>query len=88
MFSMIAKKIPNELMSFKHLGEVKNGKEEPPNEETSNWSDAMENYTLIETGGLTKLTVDLDGIEEYLDYFSITFPKALQKVKEISENNT
>ena len=30
MFSIIEKKIPNEQMTFKHLGEIKEGKEETP----------------------------------------------------------
>src|SRR6185436_21158798 len=40
MFSNIARLIPNELMSFKHLGTVKDGKEQPESEETKKWSGA------------------------------------------------
>ena len=45
----------------------------------------MENYSLKETDGYTELTVDLDTDKEYLDYFNKTFPKALDKVRELSE---
>lgn len=88
MYSTIARSIPNEFMSFKHLGEVKNGKEEPLNEKTNEWAGAMENYTLKETKGLTLLTVELDGAEENLSFFKDTFPKALEKVKALSEAKT
>jgi hypothetical protein len=85
MYSMIAKKIPNEFMSFKHLGTIKNGEEQPLDEEGKKWTGAMENYTLKEINGQTELFVEIDIVEEHKDYFSEAFPKALQKVKEISE---
>jgi uncharacterized protein YndB with AHSA1/START domain len=86
MFSMIAKKVPNEFMSFKHLGVVKNGEEVPADEESNKWSGAMETYTLKETGGETELIVEMDVTEEFESYFNETFPKALEKVKELAEN--
>ena len=85
MFSKIAKNKPNEFMSFQHLGVIKDGKEQPMDEETKKWSGAMENYTLQEVGDITKLMVDIDVSEDYLDYFNETFPKALEKVKDIAE---
>ena len=88
MFSTIAKKVPNEFMSFKHLGVVKNGKEEPGDEETKKWSGALENYTLKETGGSTELKVEIDVTQEFQNYFRETFPKAFEKVKALSESET
>ncbi|MES2139703.1 MAG: SRPBCC domain-containing protein [Bacteroidota bacterium] len=88
MYSTIARSVPNEFMSFKHLGEVKNGKEGPWDEKAKGWEGAMENYTLKETAGLTELTVELDGAEESLDFFKDAFPKALEKVKTLSESKT
>lgn len=86
MFSMIAKKIPNEFMSFKHLGTVKNGIEQPDSEETKKWSGAMENYSLEEKNGVTELTVAMDITEEHEKSFKEIFPKALESVKTLSEN--
>jgi uncharacterized protein YndB with AHSA1/START domain len=86
MFSMIAKKIPNEFMSFKHLGTVKGGEEQPESEETKKWSGAMENYSLAEKDGVTELTVTMDITEEHEQYFTETFPKALKSVKALAEN--
>ena len=83
MFSVIEKKIPNKQMTFKHLGEVKNGVEEP-----KEWGDAEESYHLEEANGVTDLSVKLkmDANSEFEQYFNDTFPKALGIVKEISEN--
>lgn len=86
MVSRIVKNKPNEFLSIKHLGIVKDGVEDYESEEVKKWGDAYENYTLKETNGTTELTVDMDSNNEYKDYFSKTWPKALEKVKEISEN--
>ncbi len=87
LYSTIAKSTANEFMSFKHLGVLKNGKEMPIDEETKKWSGATENYTLKEAEGLTELTVEMDITEEHKKYFEDAFPKALGKVKELSEQS-
>ncbi|MES2284132.1 MAG: SRPBCC domain-containing protein [Bacteroidota bacterium] len=89
MYSTIAKSIPNEFMSFKHLGEVKNKKEGPFDEISKEWEGAMENYTLKEKDGLTELTVEIEGGDEKdVNFFKDFFPKALEKVKVLSEAKT
>lgn len=85
MFSEIVKSRPPEFMSFKHLGVVKNGEEQHIDQESEDWSGAMENYTLKETSGSTELIVEMDVTDEFQKYFEETFPKALQKIKELSE---
>jgi len=87
MFSEIAKKRPPELMSFKHLGVVKNGEEQHIDQETQDWSGANENYLLKENGGKTELLVEMDVTDEFQKYFEETFPKALEKIKELSEGD-
>lgn len=81
MFSMIEKKTPNKQMTFKHLGELKNGVKE-----SKDWENARESYFLSEKDGGTELKVELDSVGEFEQYFSETFPKALQEVKNIAEN--
>lgn len=81
MVSKIADTIPNEFMSFQHLGMVKDGVEDLNN----NWSGALENYTLKGNNGNTELAVDIDIEESHKDYFMSTFPKALEKVKALAE---
>lgn len=88
MYSLVDKNIPNEFMSFKHLGVVKNGKEEPLDVETKKWSGAIESYTLNEQEGMTELIVELDMTEEHKNYFEETFPKALEKIKVLSETKS
>jgi uncharacterized protein YndB with AHSA1/START domain len=85
MYSIIAKKIPGEFMSFKHIGEVKDGIEQPLDEKSQNWSGSTEDYTLKETDGVTELTVELDIVESFMDYFTRTFPLALENVKKLAE---
>ena len=80
MFSVIEEKIPFEKMTFKHLGEIKGGVEE-----TKDWGEARESYHLAEKDGKTLLTVTLDMTEDFQDYFDETFPKALNILKQISE---
>ena len=86
MFSTIAKKIPNEFMSFKHLGIVKGGEEQPESEETKKWSGAMESYSLDEKNGVTELTVTVDITEPHEQYFQENFPKALENIKNLAED--
>ena len=85
MFSLIEKKHTPEFMSFKHIGVVKNGEEQPLNDETKKWIGSTENYTLADSGDGTQLTVELMVSDDFTAYFNESFPKALQKVKELSE---
>jgi len=87
MVSTIAEKKPNEFMSFKHLGMVMGGVEDLDSEKIKEWAGALENYTLKTVNGKTELMVDMDITEEYKDYFVKTWPKALEKVKELAEKN-
>ena len=80
MFSIIEKKVPYQEMTFKHLGEVKKGVEE-----AKDWEGARESYQLSERDGTTQVNVKLDTVEDYKDYFDKTFPKALDLLKQISE---
>lgn len=86
MFSIIEECKPGEVMKFKHLGVVKDFKEQPENDEMKEWSGAIEMYTLTQSGGTTTLLVEIDIVESHADFFSETFPKALQAVKQLAEN--
>ncbi len=86
MSSIVEENKPFEAMSFKHMLLVKNFEEQPIDEETKLWSGCIERYDLSENNNQTTLLVTLDISESHLEYFNETFPKALQKVKEIAEN--
>jgi hypothetical protein len=85
MFSVIEKKHTPEFMSFKHIGVVKNGEEQPLDAEAQKWTGATENYTLSDSGDGTQLTVEITVTDDFTAYFNESFPKALQKVKDLAE---
>jgi hypothetical protein len=49
------------------------------------WAGSLENYTFKNKDGKTELLVDMDINDEYKEMFEGMWPKALQKLKEISE---
>ena len=81
MHSIIDKKVTNQQMTFKHMGEIKDGVET-----ISDWAGSKEDYMLSEDKGVTELNVTLDSTDEFKKYFEEVFPKALDLVKQISEN--
>ena len=85
MVSFIADKIPNEFMSFKHMGTIKDGVEDTNNEEAKEWAGATENYTLKEASNGTELVVEMDIAEQYKDYFLKTWPGAMARIKTLAE---
>jgi len=89
MISTIADNRPNEYMSFKHQGIVNKGVEDLDSEEAKKWATASEDYTLQSVDNGTELIVHLQGEipQDFVDYFLKTWPKALEKLKEIAEKN-
>lgn len=85
MLSTIADNIPNEFMSIKHIGMVNDGVEDTESTHAQEWSGAMENYTLKTVDGKTSLGIETDITDEYYEYFQTTWPKALDKLKELAE---
>jgi hypothetical protein len=81
MHSINDKKVTDQQMTFKHMGYIKNGVET-----ISGWAGSKENYFLSEANGVTELNVTLEAPEEFKKYFEEGFPKALDIVKQISEN--
>lgn len=81
IYSLIETHIPNKIMQFKHIGNVVNGKEQSIDDEAKKWSGATEIYTLNEGLECNTLIVEIDVLDEHLDYMTNTFPKALEKVK-------
>lgn len=88
IYSIIETHIPNRLMAFKHIGTVVAGKEQPIDDDTQKWTGATEIYKLTEENHANRLTVEIDVMEEHLDFMTQTFPKALEKVKENSNSNS
>jgi hypothetical protein len=85
MVSRIADHVPNQFVSIQHYGLVKGSEEITTGPEVEKWANGLENYTFEESNGVTTVTVDMDTVEEFLDYMNDAYPKALQKLKEICE---
>ena len=81
IYSIIEKHIPNEIIMFKHIGIVVKGKEQPIDDETKTWSGAKEIYTLTEGIENITLSVDIDVLDEHLEFMSARLPKALDRIK-------
>ena len=86
MVSEIAGNRNPEFMSFRHLGMYDNGVEDYESEKVKQWTGGHENYLLDDLQGKTRLTVTIDLQEEHKKYFEISWPKALERIKELSEN--
>ena len=87
MVSLVDENIPNKFMSFKHLGEVRDGVEDTTSEKVKDWAGATESYTLKETDGSTEVVVDMEITEEFAEMFKNIWPKALKNLKELAEKN-
>ncbi len=85
MLAKIAAKRPNEYMSFRHYGMFDNGVTDTDSPEVKKWAGAEENYTLNSVNGGTELLIDMDITEDHLEFFADAWPKALEKVKALSE---
>lgn len=88
MVSRVAENVPNEYMSFEHLGEVKDGIEDTESEQVKAWAGAHENYTLTTTGSKTALLVEMECAnvpDDFKDYFRKTWPLAMDKIKALAE---
>lgn len=85
MVSRIAENIPNKFVSIQHYGLLQGDQEITEGPEVEKWANGLENYSFEESDGTTTVTIDLDTTEEFVDYMNESYPKALDKLKEICE---
>ena len=85
MISMIEVNRPHEFMSIRHIGYIVNGVEDTESDEVKAWSPAFENYTLEDADEGTRLTVETDTFNDFVEYFNETWPRALDEIKRIAE---
>lgn len=82
--SLVEKLIVNEFLLLKHRADTQDdGKRERAEE----WTGGGESYSLKEEDGTTTLTVTFGVPPELEEYFKVSYPKALQRVKELAEEN-
>jgi uncharacterized protein YndB with AHSA1/START domain len=85
MVSEIAELRPQEFISIKHLGEIKDGVEDTESEAVRSWTPCFETYTFTQAGTATELTVDMDMAESFEEYMTGVWPKALSQLKALCE---
>lgn len=86
MVSEIKEHEPAKFISIRHYGFLDGEIEVTTGEQVEKWAGGHENYSYQENNGLTTVTVDIDTLDEYLDYFNNTYPLALDKLKVLSES--
>lgn len=85
MVSEVLDNNPFQFVSIRHNGFIDGENEITTGELVEKWAGGLENYSFEENQGITTVTVDIDVISEYLDYFNEHYPIALGKLKEIAE---
>lgn len=88
MVSEIAEHRPAEYVSIRHLGFIRDGVEDTSSEAVRAWAPCYENYSFIDEGGGTHMRVALDLFGDYESYMMDTWPKALDRLKQLCESRT
>jgi uncharacterized protein YndB with AHSA1/START domain len=86
MVAVIAEHRPQEFLSIKHLGYVRDGVEDTDSEMVRSWAPAFENYSLSYAGLSTHLAIDIDVTPEFEEYMTTVWPKALARLKRLCED--
>lgn len=80
--SLVEKCVPYEFLLLKHQADTQEaGRQEREKE----WTGGEESYALAEKGGITTLTVTFGVPPALEEYFAENYPKALEKVRQLSE---
>lgn len=85
MVSRIRENIQNKFLSIEHVAVIHEGQEITTGPEVDDWAGALENYSFTELGNQTRLSVDTDANIKFVDYFTETWPTALNSLKAICE---
>ncbi|NUF54058.1 SRPBCC domain-containing protein, partial [Acinetobacter seifertii] len=76
-----------EVLIFKLLGMIKEGKEDLESEEVKGWSGSLEKYFLSQNGNTTTLKVELATLPEYIGMLKSGFIQGFEVVKHIAEGS-
>lgn len=80
--SLIEKLIQNEYVLIKHSADTQDsGMQERERE----WTGGTESYLLTEKNGVTSLLVTTDVPDELVEMFNIRLPRAIERIKTLSE---
>jgi uncharacterized protein YndB with AHSA1/START domain len=80
--SLVAKLTPGEYLLLRHAADTQEGGKR---ERAQEWTGGEESYSLTEKDGVTTLTAAFDVPSEMAEMFKVSYPKALERVKELAE---
>ncbi|WP_188753371.1 SRPBCC family protein [Parapedobacter defluvii] len=86
MVGYIRENIPNRYISIEYVGILDGENEITEGPVAEDWQ-GFENYAFEGHNGSTTVTVDIDVNDQMVEYFRNTYPKALEKLREICERN-
>jgi hypothetical protein len=81
--SLVEKLEQNAYVKFRHGADTQDSGNALRDEE---WTGGTEIYSLTEENGVTTLTLTTDVPDEMIDMFNERLPKALNRIKELSES--
>lgn len=86
MVGHIEENIPDEYVSIRYDGVVDGEQEVTSGPDAEGWVGAHENYTFKKVGeNSTRLFVEVDTKEEYVEHFTAQWPDALARLKRMCE---
>lgn len=80
--SLVEKLVPGEFLLLRHQADTQ---DEGKREREKEWTGGEESYALAEKDGVTTLKVAFGVPPEQEEYFEAAYPKALERIKELSE---
>lgn len=86
MVSRVTENKPYEQLSLEHYGIIEKGNVVTDSEQAKEWAGAIEEYTFKEIDGKTEVAVRVDTADSMKEMMEEMWPKALTKLKEISES--
>lgn len=81
--SLVSKLVPNEFILFKHALDTQNTGAKTRDKQ---WTGGSESYSLIEKDRQTILIIKSEIPDDLVEIFNESMPKALSRIKTLSEN--
>ena len=80
--SVVEKLVTGEFLLLRHRADTQ---EDGKREREKEWTGGEERYSLAEKDGTTTVTVAFDVPSKMEEYFTVNYPKALERVKVLAE---
>lgn len=80
MYSVVEKNVKEKEMAMKHLGWIMNGELSP-----QGWEDSRISYHLEPAENGTELAINVNALDEFVDFYNGHIPKIFEKIKAIAE---